>query len=116
MMCSIVCLQMRLPNRAGVFLYLARPAMNDSRRMEKGQDLSQTSMHVPGGFVAGRLVASCPSMNQAHGYAHTHGHAHAHTWSRSCSYTPTAMPPRLHAHTARRGRAANAWREARNGG
>jgi hypothetical protein len=97
MMCSIVCLQMRLPSRAGVFLYLARPAMNDSRRMEKGQDLSQTSMHVPGGFVADRPVSSCPSIPRL-----IHAHSHGDTQPRP--------RPRLH---ARRVRAADAWREAR---
>jgi hypothetical protein len=75
-MCSIVCLQMRLPSRAGVFLYLARPAMNDSRRMEKAQELAQTSMRVPGGLSRHAHPypgSDTPTVMVIHGHAHGHG-------------------------------------------
>jgi hypothetical protein len=81
MMCSIFCLQMRLPKRAGSFLYLACAAMSDPRRRV---EINACTWR----FCCGQACLVMPRLMSKR----IHGHGHAHTWSRSCSYTSTAMP------------------------
>jgi hypothetical protein len=68
-MCSIVCLQMRLPSRAGVFLYLAWMIQGGWRR-------HRTSLKRQCVYLEGCLVMPI--------------HTQAHTHPRSWSYTATA--------------------------